>query len=144
MEKEKTYLPNWEKIYFAMTTYTDGTRVSHKEQLEALYLCNREAYYTVIRNKFMEDITESDLKIFKEQETTENKSADSYEIGEKQTEIKGNVKALTPKAVLVILEDGKETWIPKSTIHTEYKEDKSITQKFLVDNWLLKRNKVIA
>lgn len=57
--------------------------------------------------------------------------------------INGMIAGETEKAILINFELGKEAWIPKSTIHSQYEPRKNLSQKFLIDNWILKRNNII-
>ncbi|MHA1488868.1 MAG: hypothetical protein ACTSRI_04350 [Promethearchaeota archaeon] len=57
--------------------------------------------------------------------------------------IKGFIKGETEKALLINFNSGNEKWIPKSTIHCQYALKKKAPQKFLIDNWILKKNKMI-
>lgn len=57
------------------------------------------------------------------------------------------IQIATPKAVYLKFYNGIEAWIPKSTIKSEYDEvnkgEKATEQKFIIDSWVLKKNKVI-
>jgi len=59
-------------------------------------------------------------------------------------EIKGKIKCKTEKALLIDFSNGVEAWIPKSKIHTKYREDLDLSQSFRIDMWLLQKNKVIT
>jgi len=60
------------------------------------------------------------------------------------THINGAIKGETEKALLITFDSGKEIWIPKSTIHCQYSPKKQFNQNFLIDNWILKRNKILT
>ncbi len=60
------------------------------------------------------------------------------------TTIMGTIKGKTAKALLITFKTGQEIWIPKSTIHSEFNPEITSIQSFLMDNWVLKRNKIIA
>ena len=60
------------------------------------------------------------------------------------TNINGAIKGETEKALLITFESGQEIWIPKSTIHCQYSPKKLFSQSFLIDNWILNRNKILA
>jgi hypothetical protein len=60
------------------------------------------------------------------------------------TNISGAIKGETEKALLITFNSGQEIWIPKSTIHCQYSPKKQLNQGFLIDNWILKRNKILA
>ena len=57
-------------------------------------------------------------------------------------EISGSIKAETEKALLIVFNSGQEVWIPKSIIHSNFRPKKDVSQKFLVDGWILKRNNI--
>ncbi len=60
------------------------------------------------------------------------------------SDVHGIIKSETEKALLIDFDTGKEIWIPKSTIHRQYNSKKDLSQKFLIDNWVLNRNKIKA
>ncbi len=113
-----------EKIEFA----TSGTFES-KEKEEKV---DEETEYSL----FSEHITARDgLQVV---ETTE------YGVSVDTVEVKAKVKVESPKALLIILDTGEEFWIPKSTIHSLYVLDKKAKyQNFVVDKWIIERNKII-
>jgi len=60
-----------------------------------------------------------------------------------KSNVDGKISGETDKAILINFNSDKEIWIPKSTIHCHYIPRKNLTQKFLIDNWILKKNKII-
>ena len=114
-----------EKIEFA-TSGTFESRTKEKENIDD------EAEYGV----FAEHITARDgLHIV---ETTE------YDTSIDTVDIKAKIKVESPKALLITLESGGEYWIPKSTVHSVYDiNNKEILQKFVVDKWIIEKNKVL-
>ncbi len=91
---------------------------------------------------------EGDYSVFSEQiiardglqvvETTE------FGVLEETIEIKAKVKVESPKALLISLESDKEFWIPKSTIHNKYDvENKQKLQTFIVDKWIIEKQRII-
>ncbi|MGQ4874733.1 MAG: hypothetical protein ACP6IY_11755 [Promethearchaeia archaeon] len=58
--------------------------------------------------------------------------------------VEGLIKGETPKALLINFNSIGEIWIPKSTIHSDYISGKNIVQEFLIDSWVLKKNKIIS
>ena len=50
----------------------------------------------------------------------------------------GSIVGETEKAVLIDFTN-KEDWIPKSAINNQYLPKKNVKQKFLIDNWILKK-----
>ena len=59
-------------------------------------------------------------------------------------EIEGIIVAETEKAVLIEFKSGKQVWIPKSTIHSQFSSDKTIFQTFLIETWVLEKNNIIV
>lgn len=60
------------------------------------------------------------------------------------TEIEGSIQAKTPKAVLIKFNETSEHWVPKSLIKSNFKDSKELTQRFLIDTWILKKNEIIV
>ncbi len=58
-------------------------------------------------------------------------------------EIEGRLIFETDKAVLLKFKSGKECWIPKSTINSNFDHLQKRYQKFLIENWILEKNKII-
>jgi len=59
-----------------------------------------------------------------------------------KVKISGVIKAETEKAILIVFSSGKEIWIPKSIIHSNYLIESDARQEFIADNWFLKKNKI--
>jgi UDP-2,3-diacylglucosamine pyrophosphatase LpxH len=57
--------------------------------------------------------------------------------------INGVIEGETEKALLIQFENNKEIWIPKSVIRSNYNSVNDITQNFIIDDWILKKNNVI-
>ena len=57
------------------------------------------------------------------------------------TKVEGIVIEETEKDLLLKLDRGGEDWFPKSTIKSHYSPEKEISQIFLIDSWILERNK---
>jgi len=57
--------------------------------------------------------------------------------------INGIVNGETDKALLIQFSDQKESWIPKSTIHSEYDKSDNTEQNFIIDEWVLKKNQIL-
>jgi hypothetical protein len=51
----------------------------------------------------------------------------------------GFISEETEKAVCIGFLSGKEIWIPKSSIHSEYISLKNQIQAFRIENWILKK-----
>lgn len=59
-------------------------------------------------------------------------------------DITGAIKGETDKALLIQFENEAEVWIPKSRIHSGFDNVMNLVQKFSIDGWILKKNKVVS
>ena len=55
----------------------------------------------------------------------------------------GIIKGESKKALLIAFENGVEFWVPKSVIHSPFEQKKETKQSFIIDKWILEKNKVI-
>ena len=62
--------------------------------------------------------------------------------GEEIKRVAGEIKGSTEKALLITFTSGSEVWIPKSTIKSNFEEESKEKQSFLIDSWVLQKNKV--
>ena len=60
-----------------------------------------------------------------------------------KTEIKGSIKGQTDKAILITFKGEQEAWVPKSAIHSKLIDKIGIDQSFLIENWVLEKNKIL-
>ncbi|MFW9822944.1 MAG: hypothetical protein ACFFE4_08425 [Candidatus Thorarchaeota archaeon] len=60
----------------------------------------------------------------------------------KLQKVEGTIAGETEKAVLLKLSNGAENWFPKSTIKSQYSLEKETSQTFLIDSWIIERNKI--
>ena len=58
------------------------------------------------------------------------------------SDLYGSIVGETEKAVLIDFSN-KEEWIPKSVINNQYLPKKNVKQKFLINNWILKKLELI-
>jgi len=56
--------------------------------------------------------------------------------------VEGRITGETEKALLIIFDDGRENWFPKSAIKSRYNNRLNTKQTFLIDKWILDKNKV--
>jgi hypothetical protein len=77
--------------------------------------------------------------------TTEETSEEKIEPVIKETAVlAGACEGETEKALLIAFEGNKAIWVPKSTIHSDFDSESKKAQKFEIDTWILKKNKVIT
>ena len=69
---------------------------------------------------------------------------EEFELGDKVKKIEGIIKGETEKALLLKTNSDGEFWIPKSTIKSKFKSVEGSKQSFIVDSWILEKNKVPA
>ncbi len=77
-------------------------------------------------------------------EELELKVVEEISIGDEITKVQGIITGETEKAVLLKLNGGTENWFPKSTIKSHYSPEKEITQTFLIDSWIIEKNKIVV
>ena len=56
--------------------------------------------------------------------------------------MRASVERETKKAIFAKFQNGKEAWIPKSTIRSSLEKGKE--QNILIDTWILSKNNIIA
>jgi hypothetical protein len=62
--------------------------------------------------------------------------------GDNITKVQGIITGETEKAILLKLNGGAENWFPKSTIKSHYSPEKEISQTFLIESWIIEKNKI--
>lgn len=114
-----------------------------KEKIEhatILNLSKLSANTGGIRNTRKSTVEIISEKINIEKNTEPSAKANTNE----KIQINGLINGETEKALLLNFETGQELWVPKSTIHSQFNSLKGENQSFLIDNWILKRNKIIS
>jgi len=62
--------------------------------------------------------------------------------GNEVSQINGVIEGETDKALLIQFNNDKEIWIPKSVIRSNYNSVNDVSQNFIIDNWILKKNNI--
>jgi len=93
-------------------------------------------------------------KIYVKEEIIHPKSESSFKIiskdqlktgkANKARTIRGEIQKATDKALLIQFQDGLEAWIPKSTVHNNFSTENPQLQSFLIESWILEKNKVLS
>lgn len=78
--------------------------------------------------------TQSNSKIIVEETIEHDKT--------KVNQVSGYIEGETAKALLINFPNDKKFWIPKSKIHSSYNPSNGESQSFLIDTWILEKNKV--
>ena len=108
-----------EKIKFA----TSGTNFKNNKEAGESYSANTKVKVPTATLPSQEPIQLSEESI-----RTDTASA------------KGEIKAETEKALLLVFDSGNEKWIPKSTIKSKYTSQIGLAQTFTIDKWVLQKN----
>jgi hypothetical protein len=56
--------------------------------------------------------------------------------------IEATIKRETPKAFLLEVWGGKEVWVPKSGLKSDFSKEKGISQTFNIKNWIIEKNNI--
>jgi len=80
----------------------------------------------------------------KENSFNDTKYREKIDNSNKIQTVNGIIKGETDKALLIQFDSGTEVWIPKSRIHSSFDKNKNNNQKFMIDNWILKKNELVS
>ncbi len=146
---------NWEKngenkLWINIENYSKLLKEAQIEIFKLLlrHLIKEKIEFATISNKsniekIDSNTTETQVEVETEEVDMDINTVKQSISREKDTvEVSGSIKAETEKALLIVFNPDQEGWIPKSTIHSNYKPEKGLNQKFLVDEWILKRNNI--
>lgn len=128
----------WVKMADKSIVYSEMLDVAQAEVLRMLlkHLLKEKIKYATVP-------LEKGEKSGSEQVTVEGIEEESVKGPVELSEIKGAIKGETEKGVLVSLASGQEIWVPKSKIHSKYSNEKEVVQSFVIETWILKKNKLI-
>ena len=65
------------------------------------------------------------------------------DMGSNIKKMEGMITGEIEKALRIIVNNGNEIWIPKSTIKSQYTFEMNTKQIFLIDSWILEKNNLI-
>lgn len=57
--------------------------------------------------------------------------------------MQGRILRETEKALFIAFANGRESWVPKSTVRSIYNSNSEETQEFTIAQWLLKKNNIL-
>jgi len=142
-----THLLN-EKVEFATSSKmgTNNTNAKIKNTPQPFKELNRENNSVI---EFKEDYGENQFEEISQKNITPNANRsfipkDKKDSTKEISNIDGSIVGETQKALLINFNSGQELWIPKSTIHGQYNPQKNFSQNFTIDEWILKRNKILS
>ena len=137
-----------EKIKYATQANRGNTNNNLENELISNNLrmdINNLNEITPFKNNFNQQLLKLSYKNqFNDKKHINPKSSSKNNLFRDMTTIKGAIKGETGKALLIGFDTGQEIWIPKSTIHCQFSPKKLFSQSFLIDNWILKRNKILT
>ncbi len=55
----------------------------------------------------------------------------------------GRILRETEKALFIAFKNGRESWVPKSTVFSPFNSNSEQTQEFTIAQWLLKKNNIL-
>ena len=143
-------------LWINIANYSKMLNFAQAEILKLLiaHILKEKIKYSTSSNKHYNNIENREKDVSQKTDFTKSDNIDNSLISpiinskpkilKEVSNIDGIIKSETGKALLINFDAGKEIWIPKSTIRCQYVLDKNLTQKFLIDNWILNRNKIIS
>ncbi len=157
-KEEKTPISvKWEgenKIWFNISDYPKMLTTSQIEILALLMehiLAERIEFATSSGKsietppKVSDAPVESNNEIRKENVVDDNlEIVEELELGDKVKKVEGIIKGETEKGLLLQMNNNNEHWFPKSAIKSTYDSAKESKQSFIIDSWILEKNKVEA
>ncbi len=112
-----------EKIEFATSSsFSEGQNGKQKTN-------NKNGFVKTDKHK-----SEPPVSVFQEKIDTREKPS---------CQVEGSIKNETQKALLIMFQNDRECWIPKSAIRSNYVSDQEKQQSFVIDSWLLEKNNLI-
>ncbi len=93
---------------------------------------------------FSSTIVQEEIITNRENLNKNKKFSENNKNSNKIQSIDGIIKGETDKALLIQFDGGTEVWIPKSRIHSSFDKNKNVNQKFMIDDWILEKNKVVT
>ena len=55
----------------------------------------------------------------------------------------GRILRETERALFIAFRNGRESWVPKSTVFSSYNSNSENTQEFTIAQWFLKKNNIL-
>jgi hypothetical protein len=137
---------SWEgdnKIWFNVGDYP---KMLSFAQIEILKLLLTHLLEEKIEFATISDISKSqvvvDENVPKKQHATGLTIVEEINSESNLQKVEGVITGNTDKAILLKLNSGAENWFPKSTIKSQYSLDKESSQTFLIDSWIIDKNKI--
>ncbi|MHA1756932.1 MAG: hypothetical protein ACTSVV_09195 [Promethearchaeota archaeon] len=141
-----------ERFWITIDNYSKMLTIPQAEILKMLLkhiLKEKIKHATILRQKTDNQIKNNKQSFEEFYDNYQNVKNDStyksnVEKSKNIIRVEGLIKGETSKALLINFNSIGEIWIPKSTIRSDYISNKNIIQEFLIDSWILKKNKIIS
>jgi len=157
-KEEKTSISiKWEgenKIWLNVSDYPKMLTVAQIEILALLmeHILAEKIEFATGSGKTNEEVpkvinipVDSNPGINKENVVDDNlEVVEELELGDKVKKIEGIIKGETEKGLLLQMNNNNEHWFPKSTLKSTYDSVKGSKQSFIIETWILEKNKVSA
>jgi len=137
---------NWEgetKVWFNIGDYPKMLSFAQIEILKLLllHLLEEKIEFATISDMSKPQVI-IEQPVTKKQEELELTVVEEISSESNLTKVEGVIAGVTDKAVLLKLNSGAENWFPKSTIKSQYTHEKETSQTFLIDSWIIEKNKI--
>ena len=153
---------NWEDdgaeiLWINIGKYSKRLTLAQTEILRLLlsHFLHEKIIHSTFPKKLVRNVKSKDTLLQKNKEDKEivGDLAEAYEtnlseplnrgnISNEMSNVDGSIVGETDKAFLIKFDEIEE-WIPKSAIKNQSMEQKNISQKFIIDNWILKKLNLI-
>ena len=146
-KEDKTSISiSWEgetKVWFNIGDYPKMLSFAQIEILKLLllHLLEEKIEFATISDMSKNQIV-IDQPVTKKQEKPELTVIEEINSESDLRKVEGVITGETDKAVLLKLNSGAENWFPKSTIKSQYSPEKETSQTFLIDSWIIEKNKI--
>lgn len=145
--EDKTQISvSWEgesKIWFNVGDYPKMLTFAQIEILKLLLLhLLKEKIEFATASEIPNTQVNTEKNDSKKQKVPELTVIEEIDSDNKLQKVEGTIAGETEKAVLLKLNNGAENWFPKSTIKSQYSLKKDTSQTFLIDSWIIEKNKI--
>jgi len=146
-KEDKTSISiSWEgetKVWFNIGDYPKMLSFAQIEILKLLllHLLEEKIEFATISDMSKNQVV-IDQPVAKKQEKPELTVIEEINSKSDLKKVEGVITGETDKAVLLKLNNGAENWFPKSTIKSQYSPEKETSQTFLIDSWIIEKNKI--
>jgi len=157
-EDKKSITFNWDenkKLWINIGEYKKQLVFPQTEFLELLlaHILEEKIEFSTVSSLSNENVKDIPVKKEPDTPTTASNSIqeNTLQIVEERiiardevTQIQGKIKNETNAALYIEFSPEQELWVAKSKIHSKYNPHKQGVQKFSIDSWILRKNKIIS